>query len=271
MMKQLAVFVGAVALSLSVSSASADDHKYTLKDLKALIDSKSYQEVMQHLDDVAPSERKQEWIDLAGTAVAGYLADAEDGEKLGLLVSVEKQYPALIKSSAYTKARLDAIPKAFSACYEQASSRYGGESERLKGFDKCIEIGQKFINSEPGNAALPLAIARATGKTSFPYKALGLWKTAITAAGKSSATVCKEDAIARGVINALYFASGKLLTETNEVATICWATVKAPLMADLKKSESDSFNISACALASAQKDYGKADAAACADVPKPKK
>jgi hypothetical protein len=32
-MKQLAVFVGVIALSLSV--ASADDHTYTMKDLKA--------------------------------------------------------------------------------------------------------------------------------------------------------------------------------------------------------------------------------------------
>ena len=268
-MKRLAVFVGVVALSLSV--ASADDHKYTLKDLKALIDQKGYQEVLQHLEDIAPSERKQEWIDIAGQAAAAYLADAEDAQKLGIMVQVEKQYPALIKSSAYTKARLDAVPKAFSKCYESAGSRYGGQSERLEGYDKCIEIGKKLIDSEPTNAALALAVAKAPARTSYPHKAVGLWKIAITMAGKSSATVCKEPDLARGVVNSLYFAGGKTLEETNDVATICWAAVKKPVFDDVKKKDaSDSFKVSACALASAQKDYGKADAAACADVPKPK-
>jgi len=272
-MKQLAIFVGVVALSLSVSvpRASADDHKYTLKDLKALIDQKGYQEVLQHLDDVAPSDRKQDWIDVAGQAAAAYMTEAEATDKLGIMVSLEKQYPALIKSAAYTKARLDAIPKAFSACYEHASGRYGGEEERLKGFDKCIEMGQKFIDSEPSNAAMPLAIARATGKTSFPYKSLGLFKTALAAAGKGAAAVCKEEGITHGVINALHFAGGKLLEETTAVSTTCWAVVKKPVMDEVtKKDTSDTFKMSACAIASAQKDYGKADAAACADVPKPK-
>lgn len=268
-MKQLAVCVGVIALSLSV--ASADDHKYTLKDLKALIAQKGYQEVLQHLDDVAPSDRNQEWTDVAGQAAAGYLGDAEDDQKLQLMMAVEKQYPALLKSSAYAKARLDAVPKAFGKCYEHAGSRYGGQSERLEGYDKCIEISKKFIDSDPTNAALALALAKAPARTSYPHKALGLFKIAITMAGKSSATVCKEPDLARGVINSLHFAGGKTLEETNEVATICWASVKKPLIDEIKKSDSDSFKTNACALASAQKDYGKDDKAACAGAEKPKK
>lgn len=267
-MKQLTVLVGVIAVSLSL--ASADDHKYTLKDLKALIAQKGYQEVIQHLDDVAPSDRNQEWIDAAGQAFAGYLADAEDDQKLQLMVSFEKQYPTVLKSPAYTKARLDAVPKAFGKCYEQAGSRYGGESERLEGYDKCNEIGKKFIDSDPNNAALALAIAKVPARTSYPHKAIGLFKIAITVAGKGSATVCKEPDLARGVVNSLHFASGKTLEETNAVATTCWATVKKPLFEEIKKTESDTFLNNACALASAQKDYGKDDKAACKDAVKPK-
>ena len=260
--------LGVIVISLSV--AAADDHKYTLKDLKALIAQKGYQEVLQHLDDVAPSDRSQEWVDVAGQAAAGYLADAEDDQKLPMMVQFEKQYPTVLKSQAYARARLDAVPKAFGKCYEHAGSRYGGEASRLEGFDKCNEIGKKFIDSDPTNAALALAIAKVPARTSFPHKALPLFKIAITVAGKSSATVCKEPDLARGVINSLHFAGGKTLEETDEIATTCWASVKKPLIDELKKSESDSFKTNACALAGAQKDFGKDEKAACAGVEKPK-
>ena|GEM_PF-1540311 len=266
-MKQLVAFVGVMTLSLSVAFAD----KYAMKDLKALIAQKGYQEVLQHLDDIAPSDRNQDWIDVAGQAVAGYLPTAEDSEKLPLMVQVEKQYPMIIKSSAYLKARLDAVPKAFGKCYSEAGSAYGGQDERLAGYDKCIAIAKKFIESEPTNAALALALAKAPAKTSYPHKALGLFKIAITMAGKSSATVCKEPDLAGGIINSWHFAGGKALEETNDVAATCWASVKAPVFVELKKKDvSETFQMNACALASAQKDYGKDDAATCADAPKPK-
>ena len=42
-----------------------------MKDLKALIAQKGYQEVLQHLNDVAPSDRNQEWTDIAGRRPRG--------------------------------------------------------------------------------------------------------------------------------------------------------------------------------------------------------
>src|ERR1700729_2070430 len=151
-MKHLAVLVGVLALSMS--AASADSHKYSLKDLKALIDSKGYQEALQHLGDISPGDRNQDWINIAGTASAGYLATTDDAQKLQIIEMVEQQYPTVVKSPDYTRARLAAIPGAFGKCFDQAGSSYGGQDERMKGYDKCLELGQKFIASEPGNAAL---------------------------------------------------------------------------------------------------------------------
>jgi hypothetical protein len=266
-MKHLAVLVGVLALSMS--AASADDHKYSLKDLKALIDQKGYQEVLQHLDDISPADRNQDWINVAGTASAGYLATAEDGQKLQIMMMVEKQYPTVVKSPAYTRARLDAIPHAFSKCYDQAGSSYGGQDERMKGYDKCLEVGQKFIDSEPGNAGLPLAIAKATGHTSYPYKSIGMFRLAITAAGKSGASVCQEPAVAGGIVNGLHFLGGKQLAEAKELAATCWTTVKKPLFVELNKTTNKSYKTAACEIASAQKDFGPDDKQACAGAPKP--
>lgn len=266
-MKQLALFVGVLAVSVSV--ASADDHKYTMKDLKALIDQKGYREVLQHLDDVSPSERNQDWIDIAGTAAGQYIGSASDEQKLGLMQAIEKQYPVVVKSQAYSKARLDAIPAAFSKCYAEAGGSWGDRDERMKGYDECIEVGQKFIDSEPNNPALPLALARATARTSIPFKSISQFKIAVAAAGKSGQTVCKEPGIPKGILNALHFATGKLRTDTSELAATCWSMVKPPLVAEVKKADHGSFKTNACAIMAGQKDYSADDKQACAGAAKP--
>ena len=68
------------ALAALATTAHADDRKYTLADLKALIEQKGYQEAIEHMKDIAPSERKAEWIDIAGTAGAGLITGAPDAE-----------------------------------------------------------------------------------------------------------------------------------------------------------------------------------------------
>jgi hypothetical protein len=46
------------ALAAFATTAHADDKKYTMADLKALIEQKGYQEAIEHMKDISPSERK---------------------------------------------------------------------------------------------------------------------------------------------------------------------------------------------------------------------
>ena len=201
-MKQLVVFVGVIVFSLSV--ASADDHKYAMKDLKALIGQKGYREVLQHLEDIAPSDRNQDWIDVAGQAAAGYLATAEDGEKLQLMVQIEKQYPTIIKSSAYTKARLDAVPKAFSKCYSEAGSSYGGQDERLAGYDKCIAIAKTFTGAVEGTSTVEMLTAsNATSRAYVAFERLD-----VSVDGRKGALVLHHSADDSGLTLKILTGSG---------------------------------------------------------------
>src|SRR5271156_39505 len=61
--------------------AHADDKKYTMADLKALVTQQSYREAVQHLDDVAPSERNADWQEVAGTAAAGFVASLDEADE----------------------------------------------------------------------------------------------------------------------------------------------------------------------------------------------
>ena len=86
MVKHIALLVALVPVV-----AHADkDKKYTLADLKALVDGKSFTEALEHLDDVSPSERKADWQDLAGRAAVGAVDHAREplqnsGELVGMI------------------------------------------------------------------------------------------------------------------------------------------------------------------------------------------
>ena len=57
-----------VVIMVLASVAHADDKKYTLADLKALVGQSAFKEAFQHLGDISPSQRTAEWVDLAAAA-----------------------------------------------------------------------------------------------------------------------------------------------------------------------------------------------------------
>jgi hypothetical protein len=62
-------FVFAIFITvLSSVGAVAENEKYTMKDLQALEQRKAWPELLQHLEDVKPSERTTEWNRMAESA-----------------------------------------------------------------------------------------------------------------------------------------------------------------------------------------------------------
>jgi hypothetical protein len=66
-MKHLVALAGIAALA---SVAVADQGRYTLAELKALVAQKSYREAVRHLSDIAPSERNAAWLAVAVDAAS---------------------------------------------------------------------------------------------------------------------------------------------------------------------------------------------------------
>jgi hypothetical protein len=56
------------ACGLTWAAAQADPRPYTMKDLQALADRKSWSELIMHLQDVPPAERAADWNKLVETA-----------------------------------------------------------------------------------------------------------------------------------------------------------------------------------------------------------
>ncbi|HUJ62495.1 MAG TPA: hypothetical protein VLX92_28535 [Kofleriaceae bacterium] len=234
-MTKHAMLVSCLCLAASVASAD-NDKKYTMTDLKALVDQKSFQEALMHLGDIAPSARNAEWQDVAVRAALGMVDSGEDAvTKLTYMIAIEKQYPVLIKNAKYAAMRTDLGPKGFDACFQ------GGDTQT------CLDYALKFIDADPGNGKLALAIAKVGRRGMNSYSAVPLFKRAVAS---NKAAVCKDDDLSITIVAAL----GLPADYTNQVdarsiaSTACWAELRKPIVDELAKGETGYFHDNACAL-----------------------
>lgn len=217
------------------STARADDNKkYSMADLKALVDSKAYMEAIQHLGDISPAERKGEWNEIAGTAAAGAVADAQDEEKLVYMTEIEKQYPQVLKSQKYVAVRTDSARRAFDACFNH---RYA--------FEQCHDMALKFVDADPKNAKMTLEVAKAVRHGMASYGAVPFFKKALDA-GKP-ATVCKDEDFQIAVVAGFGLPdSDPKLDPAIAMAYTCFEDLKAPIIKDLT-DDSGYYRDRACA------------------------
>jgi len=231
------------ALAAFATTAHADDKKYMMADLKALIEQKGYQEAIEHMKDISPSERKAEWIDIAGTAGAGIVTGAPDAQtKLGFMVQVEKDLPAILKSPKYLTARADAAGAAFNECFDHGD------------FQQCRDYALVFVDNDPKNAKATLDVAKAVRRGMSHFASVPFFKRAL-AAGKP-ATVCADEDLALAVVSGLGLdkADAKL-ADTQALGTTCWKNVKDSVIKELlsDSGKKGRYHDNACALAQANK------------------
>jgi hypothetical protein len=198
----------------AIATVHADSHHYTLADLRALVDARAYAEAVQHLGDVAPASRKDDWIDVAGRACAGLVATADEGDRFYHLRNIEDRYPQVLKSPAYLAARADAAPGAFAACFRDAD------------FADCRDFALRFVDGDPKNAKLTLAMAKIVRRGMSTYfAAVPFFKRAL-AANKPGA-VCGDDDFELAVVSGLGLdASDVRLADTLAIATTCWTEMR---------------------------------------------
>jgi hypothetical protein len=189
-MKHVLALAGILALS---SSVAADKQRYSLADLKALVAQKAYQEAVEHLSDVAPTERNAAWLAVAVDAASGYvggLSGDDPGTKIWTLEAIDAQYPQLLTSSKYLQVRAEIGLKGYEACFAR--------SGRL---DACIERATKFLDADASNTGLAFEMAKALRRNSNPHVAVPFFKRAL--AGKANATMCKDGLLQSTVLAGL--------------------------------------------------------------------
>jgi len=138
--------------------------------------------------------------------------------------------------------RTEVGPKGFDACWNDGDTQ------------TCFDYAKKFIDDDPTNGKLALAVAKSGRRGMNAYNAVPLFKRAMTAT--KGTTVCKDDDLKLSVTAALGLPPDYDDAKTGrELATTCWTDVKKAVMAELGKDDAGSYyKDNACQVAQAKKE-----------------
>ena len=147
----IAVVILTMGLGL-VTRAGADPKTYSLADLRALAKQQAWLELVDHLDDVAPSGRDADWRSLVQQAGLGVLTMAgsggpADGLAVGELLLA--RYPALAQSKDYMTKRAELGYAALEHCYDKRSWA-----------STCTKRLRAFAAADPSNRELAFKLGK---------------------------------------------------------------------------------------------------------------
>lgn len=232
-MKHTLAVAAALLASLSATTARAEkeDKAYTLTDLEALVEAKSYQEAVEHLKDVRPSERKDKWLSLAIEASSGLLSSITGDHiytRVMMIEQIDDAYPQLLKAPKYLKARAELGLPAYTACFEQPYV-----------IDECVQHATKFLDKDASNTALAFGLGKALRRNAFayfasPFLARGLGK-------KPTEAQCKDEDLRLAAVGGLGLPEDHAaLPASKQIASgPCFPQLKAAI---LKEFDEDSEN-----------------------------
>ena len=211
-----------VAIVMLASVAHADDQKFTLADLKALVADGSYKEAYLHIGDVPPSQRKGEWLEVAAAAAGGALGtlDTDDGSTAAAIDQIDKDFPQLRKSPKYTKPRAELGFKGIAGCFDQTNGYWGSY-----GLDNCVKLALRFVDNSGGDRALALKVAKVARKSMYAYGAVPFFEKAL--GGKDTAAVCKDADLKLAVVAGLGLPKDDAnAAKSRTLMVTCWDAIK---------------------------------------------
>lgn len=230
-MKHTFALTAALVASLTASARAEQEKAYSLADLEALVEAKSYQEAVEHLKDIRPADRKDKWLTVATEAASGLLASLT-GDHIGTRVMVIEEldgtYPQLLKSAKYKKSRAELGLAAYTACFSQSYL-----------LEECVQHATKFLDADADNTALAFGMGKALRRNAFayvasPFLARGLGK-------KPSEAQCKDQDVELAAVHGLGLpADHAALPSSKQMASgPCFPQLKKAI---LKAFDEDSDN-----------------------------
>jgi hypothetical protein len=199
---------------------AAAAEKYSLEDLQALADSKSWSELLAHGLDIPPSKRDPKWKGLIEKAATGRLESMQDedlkwldGTK-GAIRDYEEAFTFLKDSKVYRRAADKTMVRSYRQCYLSRDCKTGTDVDWLQ-----LVYAYAKSSKDPETAC-----DAATMVTTFMVAsaALPLFELA-TPSGKQS-PCCQSDALKRAVKDAQKDASSK--DDADELAKTCRLATK---------------------------------------------
>ena len=218
-LKLLASLVGILAAVPAFADTKAKP--YTLGDLKALVSQKAYEEAVEHLGDLPPSERNAEWLDVAATAAAGFVGQLPVEQIVYGIEAVERAYPQVLTSAKYTKSRGELGLRGYARFLDRAGG--GG-----------LEQATRFLDGEPANGGLALGMGKVVLRAfSTKYAAAPFFKRAVTGKAPPSGA-CKDEDLKTALVSALGLPRDyDGAAAARAIAEACWSEQKQTIVEQL--------------------------------------
>jgi hypothetical protein len=252
------IMIGAALVAAaSLLSGNALAKKYSITDLNALEEQGAWTEIVEHLNDIPPSQRTGAWLKISEKAAIEYLATLDiDRDPFAALVAADqftKQYPHLKKSSAFMQKRADVGLKGFEVCFKASYS--GGEChDRLLG----------FVDADAKNADLAFRAGKLVRLNQFAYVAVPYFKRAVDRG--MDAKSCGDEDLQLAVVAALGLpANDNRVADARAIASgTCFSALSGPLMEEFNKNTKGSYYFdNACGFLKAKGKLGDLQAKQC--------
>ena len=217
-------FLGGILFAFGAAAAT-----YSIADLEALAKQEAWQELIDHAEDIAPSQRNEHWqmlVEKAGIGVlTGLDVDKVSFTGLGAADVLLRRFPQLKRSKPFMQKRADVGLRAFTRCFELTG-------DDNKDSDACAARLVGFSDGDPDNADLSRrAIALIAQHAHFSaaaaapiyYRLIGR---------KKGAKECSDAGAKRAVIDALDLQrADPRVAQALEVASqYCWPEMQNELV-----------------------------------------
>jgi hypothetical protein len=182
-----------VAVSLAASLASANP-PYTMADLEALRARGSFQELVDHIEDVAPAARTPQWDGLLLEGAKGVLANlsgrSDTLEAFWATETLVRRYPSLRNSRELLAKRAEIGKTAIQACFR---ARYNDEA--------CLNRGRDFIAVCPNDRELDVAVGKIVRQNQNHHAAVPFFYAAVN--GVENSPYCGDEDLRLAVVAGL--------------------------------------------------------------------
>ncbi len=229
----------------AASRPSDKARAYGIADLQALEKKGAWEELLEHAEDIAPTQRTASWEKIVERAAIGYLAQltTDTAAFEGVFTSQQllKRYPHLLRSQAFMDKRGQAGTIAAERCLREA---YRG--------DHCIDMMKDFLKTSTTAADVGFSFGKITRKNQNHYVAVPFFKWALDK--KKDAAMCDDEDLRLAVLAGLGlppdYENAKGARDIAQNA--CFDALKAAMEKALVESEGGYYRDNACAVLKAK-------------------
>jgi hypothetical protein len=225
--------VVSVTLCCLLASAPATGQRryYSMADLKALERSGSWAELLEHIEDIKPSERGAPWRSLLAKAARSWLEQpgisTNPQRAVALSAALLRRFPRLRRDKDLMGRRNKVGMRAFRSCFA-VPRRAEWCEKHLRG----------FVKQDPDNTTLAMKAGKLVRRSMRHHVAVHYFHQALFSGGKAArearARRCADEDLKLSVVSAISLHPGTRDREIRLARALafgpCWSRLRQPLV-----------------------------------------